>query len=71
MGKYYVMQKGQREWNKDEMRSYLDWDTAENLQVEARVEREMAIQPFSARRGMDDIWEAAARDVIDQMDHIA
>jgi hypothetical protein len=51
------------------MRSYLDWDAAENLRVEARVAEEMATQPFSARRGMDDIWEAAARDIRDQMGH--
>jgi hypothetical protein len=61
MKRYDDSQKGCREWTKEEMRSYLDWNTAENQRVEAQVMLEMAEQPFSKRRGMDDIWDAAYR----------
>ncbi|KAJ0129175.1 Uncharacterized protein HZ326_27732 [Fusarium oxysporum f. sp. albedinis] len=46
------------------MMSYLDWDRAENDRVEQNVEIEMAEQPFSRRRGMQDIWDAAERDIM-------
>jgi hypothetical protein len=52
-----------REWTKEEMMSYLDWDKAEDESVEQNVRIEMAKQPFSRRRGMQDIWDAAERDL--------
>ncbi|KAL9566132.1 hypothetical protein ACKAV7_009750 [Fusarium commune] len=52
-----------REWTKEEMMSYLDWDKAEDERVEQNVRIEMAKQPFSRRRGMQDIWDAAERDL--------
>lgn len=62
MGKHCAMQKGFRDWTKEEMMAYLDWSKAEEDRVEARVAAEMAGRPFSSRRGMRDIWEAAAID---------
>lgn len=43
--------------------SYLDWDKAESECVEQDVGIEMAEQLFSGRRGMQDIWDAAERDL--------
>jgi hypothetical protein len=63
MGKDCKMQKGSRDWTKEEMMAYLDWSKAEEDRVEAQVATEMEGNPFSSRRGMRDIWEAAARDI--------
>ncbi|EJP61523.1 transposase-like protein [Beauveria bassiana ARSEF 2860] len=54
--------KNARDWTKEEMMSYLDWDKAEEDRVEAVVAAEMEANPFSERRGMGDIWKAAAAD---------
>ena len=56
------IQGGSREWTKGEMMAYLDWSNAEDDRVEAEVAAEMERGMFSSRRGMHDIWEAAARD---------
>lgn len=64
MGRYCRGESGIRDWTREEMMSYLDWDRAENERVEQNVGKEMAEQPFSGRRGMQDIWDAAGRDVI-------
>lgn len=52
-----------RDWTKEEMMSYIDWDKAEDQRVEGNVAEEMAGGGFSARRGMQDIWDAAERDI--------
>ena len=62
MGKQCRMQTGSRDWTKEEMMAYLDWDKAEEDRVEAVVAAEMKNNPFSNRRGMNEIWEAAAAD---------
>ncbi|OAQ60872.1 mutator-like element transposase [Pochonia chlamydosporia 170] len=62
MGKQRMMQRGPREWTKEEMMAYLDWSRAEEVRVEALVAAEMEGEPFSNRRGMREIWEAAAAD---------
>ncbi len=62
MGKQCRMQTGCRDWTKEEMIAYLDWDKAEEDRVEAIVAAEMEANPFSKRRGMHEIWEAAAAD---------
>jgi hypothetical protein len=51
------------DWTKEEMMAYLDWNKAEDDRVEARVAAEMEQMPFSSRRSMGEIWEAAARDI--------
>ncbi|KAL9561263.1 hypothetical protein ACKAV7_014618 [Fusarium commune] len=62
MGKQCRMQEGSRDWTKEEMMAYLDWSKAEDDRVEAQVAAEMEGNPFSKRRGMREIWEAAAAD---------
>jgi hypothetical protein len=62
MGKHYKVQKGSRDWTKEEMMVYLDWSKAEEDRVEAQVSAEMEGDPFSSRRGIYTTWEAAARD---------
>ena len=42
--------------------AYLDWSKVEDDRVESQVATEMERIPFSSRRGMCDIWEAAAAD---------
>ena len=43
--------------------AYPDWSNAEDDRVEVEVAAEMEGNMFSSRRGMHDIWEAAARDI--------
>ncbi|KAG6979895.1 hypothetical protein FocnCong_v010558 [Fusarium oxysporum f. sp. conglutinans] len=62
MGKRCDTPNGSRDWTKEEMMAYLDWSKAEDDRVEAQVAVEMERNPFSSRRGMHDIWEAAAAD---------
>jgi hypothetical protein len=52
-----------REWTKEEMMSYLDWDKSETERVEKNVEIERAEEPFSRQRGMQHMWDAAERDI--------
>ncbi|KAJ3453309.1 hypothetical protein MRS44_017556 [Fusarium solani] len=63
MGRHCKAGRSIRDWTKEEMMSYLDWDKAENERVEQNVGIEMAEQPFSGRRGMQEIWDAAERDL--------
>ena len=55
-----------RQWTKEEKMSYLHWDKAENERVEAEIGKEIAEKPFLQRRGMQHIWDAAERDVMQQ-----
>nr|QBR95890.1 transposon MULE transposase [Fusarium oxysporum f. sp. vasinfectum]QBR95892.1 transposon MULE transposase [Fusarium oxysporum f. sp. vasinfectum]QBR95894.1 transposon MULE transposase [Fusarium oxysporum f. sp. vasinfectum]QBR95896.1 transposon MULE transposase [Fusarium oxysporum f. sp. vasinfectum]QBR95898.1 transposon MULE transposase [Fusarium oxysporum f. sp. vasinfectum] len=66
MGSRCREKSGTREWTKEEQFSYLDWDKAENERVEQNVGEEMAEKPFPQRRGMQHIWDAAERDVLQQ-----
>ena len=66
MGPRCREESGTREWTKEEQFSYLDWDKAENERVEQNVGEEMAEKPFPQRRGMQHIWDAAERDVLQQ-----
>ncbi|KAF4465100.1 mutator-like element transposase [Fusarium albosuccineum] len=67
MGKRCTMPTGSRDWTKEEMMAYLDWNKAEDDRVEAQVAADMESNPFSAgRRGMGRIWEAAERDSKEQ-----
>lgn len=63
MGKRCRAETGMREWTKEEMMSYLDWDKAETERVEKNVEMEMEEEPFSRHRGMQHMWDAAERDI--------
>ena len=58
---------GFRDWTKEEMMAYLDWDKSENDRVEAHVAAEIEGNPFSSRRGMGEIWRAAENDLEEQV----
>lgn len=64
MGKQCIMQKGYRDWSKEEMMAHLDWSKAEEDRVEALVAAEMEGNPFSKRRGMREIWRRPQRLVM-------
>jgi hypothetical protein len=66
MGSKCRIATGIRDWTKEEMMSYLGWDKLEGERIERNVEEEMLQQPFSRRRGMNDIWRAAERDIEEQ-----
>ena len=63
MTKRCTLQRGSREWTKEEMMAYLDWDKSENDRLDAQVIGEIAVQPFSSRRGPGEIWRACERDI--------
>jgi hypothetical protein len=58
---------GVRDWTKEEMMAYLDWDKQEDERVEAKVAAEMRSDPASwKRRGMKHIWRSIEKDVEEQ-----
>jgi len=63
MGKRCTTSTGARDWTKEEMMAYLDWDKSENDRVDAQVAMEIEGSPFSSRRGMGEIWRAAEKDL--------
>lgn len=66
MGRQCRIGRSLRDWTKEEMMSYLDFDKAETARVERNVEKELQAQPFTTYRGSDYVWKAAARDHEDQ-----
>lgn len=62
MGKRCTTPTGSRDWTKEEMIAYLDWTKAEDDRVEAQIAGEVESNLLSSRRGMREIWEAAAAD---------
>jgi hypothetical protein len=64
MGKCCITSTGLREWTKEEMMAYLDWDKAEADRIEAQVAEETENgRLFTSRRGMGKLWEMAQRDI--------
>jgi hypothetical protein len=67
MGRCCKTSTGLREWTKEEMMAYLDWDKAETDRIEARVPEETENgRLFTRRRGMGELWEMAQRDIDEQ-----
>jgi hypothetical protein len=67
MTKRCITSTGSREWTKEEMMAYLDWDKAEDERIEALVQAEIGDNPFGGkRRGVGDIWERVGRDIREQ-----
>ena len=64
MGQYFVSCGGKRrEWTKEEMMAYIDWDTAEDRRVEAEVKWRIDRDPKEAsRRGTRQVWQQAEED---------
>lgn len=56
-----------RLWTKEEMMAYLDWTKLEDQRVEDQVRKEIEAEGFTTRRrGLNDIWKAAAQDHVEQ-----
>ncbi|ENH69889.1 hypothetical protein FOC1_g10009394 [Fusarium oxysporum f. sp. cubense race 1] len=66
MGSHCKVGRGIRDWTKEEMMSYLDWDKLETERVERNVEKEIQAQPFLTYRGIGYVWRAAEKDAEDQ-----
>ena len=67
MGKRCTTSAGSREWTKEEMMAYLDWSKAEDARIDAQVAEELGDNPFgNYRRGVDEIWRRAERDIEEQ-----
>ena len=67
MGKRCTTSAGSREWTKEEMTAYLDWSRAEDVRIDAQVAEELGDNPFgNYRRGVDEIWRRAERDIKEQ-----
>ncbi|KAM5528545.1 hypothetical protein FOXYSP1_19026 [Fusarium oxysporum f. sp. phaseoli] len=63
MTKRCITPTGSREWTKEEMMAYLDWDKLENDRLDAQVADEIVVRPFSSRRGPGEIWRACEKEV--------
>ena len=58
---------GSRDWTKEEMMAYLDWDRSEDAWIDARVVQEIGSNPSAnGRRGMAELWEMAETDIAEQ-----
>jgi hypothetical protein len=67
MGRCCATSTSLREWTKEEMMTYLDWEKAETDRIEAQVAREIENgRLFTSRRGMGELWEIAQRDIDEQ-----
>jgi hypothetical protein len=61
MGEKCVTSEGSRDWLKEEMMAYLDWDKSENDRLDAQMADEIRRGP-SNRRGMRELWRRAEQD---------
>lgn len=66
MNKQCRTHTGSRDWTKEEMMAYLDWDKSENDRIEAQMAVEIDGNLFSNRRGVGEIWRAVERDLEEQ-----
>lgn len=67
MTKRCTAPSGSREWTKEEMMAYLDWNRAEQERVDQLVAVEAGENPFrNKRRGMGDIWRRVEKDIEEQ-----
>ncbi len=62
MNKHCITPTGSREWDREEMMAYLDWDKSENDRLDAQIADEIVAQPFSSRQGLGEIWRACEDD---------
>ena len=63
MSRRCVTAAGSREWTKEEMMAYLDWNKAEDQRVEAQIMEEMGDNPLAnTRRGTAEIWRQVEKD---------
>jgi hypothetical protein len=63
MGKQCITSAGTRDWTKEEMMAYLDWDNAELNRIEADVAQETRNGRLDTRRrGTGELWKRAEQD---------
>ena len=65
MTKLCVTSTGSRDWKREEMMAYLDWDKSENDRIDAQVALESE-NGLSNRRGMGELWRRAEQDSEEQ-----
>lgn len=67
MGKRCTSTMPSREWTKEEMMAYLDWNNAEDQRMERQIAQQMGDNPLANRgRGMEEIWRSVEQDIIEQ-----
>ncbi|EXM12301.1 hypothetical protein FOTG_19198 [Fusarium oxysporum f. sp. vasinfectum 25433] len=67
MGRCCKTSTGPREWTKEEMVAYSDWDKAEPDHIEAQIARETENgRLFTSRRDIGELWEIAYQDIDEQ-----
>ena len=60
---------GSRDWTKEEMMAYLDWNTAEDRRVQDRVDAIVERDGvFNNRRGLTDLWKMIDEDSEEQLE---
>jgi hypothetical protein len=56
MGKYCYTDTGKRDWTKEEMMVYLDWDSKENERINAKAVEDLQKGRFDVgRRGVGEV----------------
>ncbi|KAK6850577.1 transposase-like protein [Apiospora arundinis] len=65
MGSQCTTSAGSRDWTREEMMAYLDWDRFENDRMDVLVARESR-NGLSNRRGVGELWRRAAQDQEEQ-----
>lgn len=68
MNKHWKTPTGSREWTKEEMMSYLDWNRSENERLDAQVAEDVVVQLFLSRRGIEEIWRECVREIKEQQE---
>ena len=67
MGKRCITPTGSRDWTKEEMMAYLDWDKAETDRIETQVAQETDNgRLLSGKRVIAELWKRAGRDMEEQ-----
>ncbi|PWI65091.1 hypothetical protein PCL_07390 [Purpureocillium lilacinum] len=67
MSKRCITAAGSREWTREEMMAYLDWNKVEDERVEALVAEEVGDNPLATgRRGVKEIWRRIEKDSREQ-----
>ena len=56
---------GRREWTKEEMMAYLDWDREDTERVERLIEERVGSNgEDNGKRGIGDIWDDVDEDLL-------
>lgn len=67
MGNCCTTPIGSRDWTKEEMTAYLDWNSSENDRVDDVVAQDIGSNPVEiGRRGVAHIWKRIEKDIQEQ-----